>query len=221
VRRASLCSLVLASALLSGCASTASNGEASRPAARILADVEAAAGASSLRVVGSVAGVGPGVSLELRLHPGGAAGRIVLAGSPLELVALGSRLYLDAPASFWRRFAGGPGAARLAGRWVAVPAPAPAVRELRAWTTTAGLLRLLFGSGSGLVKGKFTTVRGERAFTLRDLGSATTLAVAAQGPPLPLELSGPGRHRLAFLRWNGTAAPSAPSGAVPYARLSG
>lgn len=223
VRRASFWSVALAAAALSGCASNASNGEAAKPAGQILGDVEAAAAsAGSFRVSGSGESGGESVSLALRLLParGAAAGRIALGGTAVELVALGARLYVRATAAFWRPFAPPAAAARLAGRWVVVPASGPAARELLPWTSAVALLRRLLGPRPDLVKGKFTSVRGMRAFTLEDRATGTTLSVAASGRPFPLALRG-SRGGVAFLAWNQAASVTAPAGAVSYARLRG
>ncbi len=217
--------LAAAAALLAGCAtSRSSNGEADKSVAAILVDVEAAVGrAHSVHVVGQgqAGGSGP-IAIDLELVAGrGGAGTIAANGLRFSVVRIGAEAYFRGGPSFWRSV-GAPGlVARLSGRWIEVPAASRQFASLVALTNLRRLFGQILGSHGVLAKGGFTTLGGQRAFSLIDASGGGMIFIAADGAPLPVELTPkPGsRGGLRFEGWNRSYGLVAPANSIPYAKL--
>jgi hypothetical protein len=220
--------LLLATALLAGCGgsrrSAKPNGEASKPAAQVLADAEAAAGgASSTHISGRVVSNGTTVTLDLSLVRGkGAKGSLSAGGLSLYLVRIGATTYIRGSDAFYRRFAG-PAAARLLhGKWLKAPATDGRLRSLVPLTSIASLLARVGAHRGALANKGAVTYRGQRVVEIRDPSDGSTLYVAASGTPYPVAIVG-GRKgpagAIAFDRWNQPVSLSAPPQAIDLATL--
>lgn len=188
----SLCAVVAAAS-----PTVADGGEASKTPKAILADLQRDLGkVKSFHFAGRQTEKGAVTQTSGDVFASGSAS-IALAegGASLRMILLPRATYLNANAVYWRRTGGKSGkalAAKLAGRWVKVPASAgdsvkPLLDELSpkylASCVTVGLGTL---SNNGV-----KTLGGRKAIVLEDKGdrpgtSPGLLYVAADGPVLPL-----------------------------------
>ena len=226
--RASALALVLTVALLAGCGgggSTAkTNGEASKPANRVLADANAAAtSASSTHVSGSITSSGTPITLDLSMARGkGAAGSMSTNGLKFDLVRIGDSLYIRGSDAFYKHFAG-PGVAQLLhGRWLKASATQGRLRSLAPLTSVGALFAGIRSHHGKLVNDGTTTYRGEPVVVIRDTSDNSKLYVAATGKPYPVAIVG-GRQSqsgtITFDDWNKSVSFSAPKGAIDISRL--
>ena len=114
--------LALAScAALVGCGgATSGNGVASEPAAQIVAAAkQAALGAASVHVAGSIVSEGKPISLNMEfVADKGGQGRVALDGLSFRLVDVDRAVYVSGSDAFYTRFAGAVAARVLRGRWL-------------------------------------------------------------------------------------------------------
>jgi hypothetical protein len=188
----SLCAVVAAAV-----PAVADGGEASKSPAAILSDLKRDLGkVKSFHFAGRRTEKGGVTQLSGDVFASGSASIALTEGrASLRMILLPKATYLNANAVYWRRSGGKSGkvlAAKLAGRWVKVPASAgdsvkPLLDELSpkylASCVTAGLGTL---SNNGV-----KTYEGRKVIVLEDKGDrpGTTpglLYVAADGPVLPL-----------------------------------
>ncbi len=124
------------------------------------------------------------------------------AHSMFSVIALPGRAYLRGDRAFWRsQVASSAAAARLAGRWLHVPA-----RGARSVTRSLGTLspgtfaRCLTEDHGALTVAGHATIDGTPAVIIRDAGNApgatpSTIAVASRGAPYPLRYVASGATR--------------------------
>jgi hypothetical protein len=227
--RASALVLVLTAALVAGCGGSHKaaqpNGEASKPAERVLADAKAAAtGASSAHVSGSVTSSGTTITLDLDMARGkGAQGSMTTNGLQFSLVRIGDTAYIKGSDAFYRHYAG-PGIAQLIhGKWLKASITQPRFQSL-APLTNIGLLFAKIGANHGtLVNEGATTYKGTPVVAIRDKSDGSKLYVAATGTPYPVALVG-GRTgqtgSIAFGNWNESVSLTAPPNAIDYSRFA-
>jgi hypothetical protein len=187
----SLCAVVAA------VPAVADGGEASKSPAAIMSDLQRDLGkVKSFHFVGRQTEKGAVTQLSGDVFASGSASIALTEGrASLRMILLPKATYMNANVVYWRRSGGKSGnvlAAKLAGRWVKVPASAgdsvkPLLNELSpkylASCVTAGLGTL---SNNGV-----KTYKGRKVIVLEDKGDrpGTTpglLYVAADGPVLPL-----------------------------------
>jgi len=228
--RASPLALVLAVALLAGCGghgkAAKPNGEASKPAGRVLADARAAAAkASSAHVAGRVeSGAGP-ITLDLSTVRGkGAKGSMSTNGLKFDLVRIGDSAYIRGSDEFYRHFAGPAIAQLLHGRWLKASVTNPRFRSLLPLTSVGLLLGKVSSSHGKLVNDGETTYKGADVVAIRDRSDNSKLYVAATGTPYPVAIVG-GRKGLSgtitFGDWDKHVELSAPSGAIDISQVGG
>jgi hypothetical protein len=180
---ASSLAVVLVAGVLGGCGGSSGNGIASKPAAEILSASRAAAlGAGSVHLK-TTSGQ---VVLDVKLSKAGGSGRLSLAGATIEMVRIGSVLYLKAPTALYRRI--GINATVPADTWVKLPASA--IPQLAAFTEMREQLSRLINLSS-LTKSATSTLEGQKVIELRQTLKVFTrsLFVAAMGKPYPVELA--------------------------------
>ena len=101
--------VLLVVAFVAGCGGGAkSNGEASKPAAQILADAKQAATlASAVHYYGTIVDSGNRLTIDLRVdgHKGG-TGEMSTQGLSFKLVRIGDKAYIYGSDAFYRKFAG-------------------------------------------------------------------------------------------------------------------
>lgn len=220
--------LLLATALLAGCGgsrrSAKSNGEASKPAAQVLADTEAAAGAaSSTHISGRIVSNGTTVTLDLSLVRGkGASGSLSAGGLSFDLVRIGATAYIRGSDAFYRHFTGPAVARLLHGKWLKAPVTYGGLRSLVPLTSIASLFARVGAHHGALTAEGPLTYHGQRVVEIRDRSDGSTLYVAATGKPYPVAIVG-GRKgpagTVVFDRWNQPVSLSAPPQAIDLGAL--
>lgn len=190
------------SAGASGPRGASTQGEASKPPARILADAAAALRAAhGYQMQGTILQSGQTLRLKLRTTSPTSLDLAFAAGeATAEVIELPAASFIQGNRRFWSS-QGGAAAARLADRWIAVPAS-----HAHAFTGSLGALApatlsrcLLEDHGTLSLAGK-TTIGGHPALLVRDAGNApgstpSLLAVAGSGVPYPLRYTATGGQR--------------------------
>ncbi|WP_051740659.1 hypothetical protein [Kitasatospora sp. MBT66] len=173
---------------------------------------DALAGATSVKVVGTVNKDADQVSVDLAVDTKGQCkGTLSLPGTgKFELLGDGKQVYLKPDAAFLNSATEGknPQAVELLkGRWIGGAQDDPDMKEL---TTACNLKELTktFGAGddskaTNITKGSAGTVNGAKTFSVKSQNSSggeVTLHVATEGKPYPLriEKSGKGGGQMDF-----------------------
>ncbi|MEO3763081.1 hypothetical protein [Streptomyces sp. B8F3] len=185
---------------------------------------KAAAGASSVRLAGTLVSNGQPVKLDMRLSAAGGVGEVSTGGMTFSLLRAEEDLFLKAGDEFWlHQDDGGDGdaepsdsdvaaAQKLDGKYVKVPPEDTAYKQLSGFTEMKvlldGLLKLdgeLATEANGEVDG-FTTIR-----VTADDGAGGALEVALEGRPYPLLLERAGdAGELRLLDWDEEFEVNAP-----------
>jgi len=212
-----LCALAVASTLLAGCGGSgrSGNGLASKSPDQIVAAAkQAAAGAATVHVAGSIINEGKPISLNMELVAGkGAKGHLSLEGLGIDVVAVEHAFYLNGSAGFYRHIAGPAAAQLLQGKWLKAPASGGNFASLAQLTDLSTLIDTTLRSHGKLASAPASTVQGRKAVGVTDTTRGGTLYVAATGTPYPLEITkaGASAGTITFDRWNQpvTLAPPA------------
>jgi hypothetical protein len=228
--RASALALVLAAALLAGCGShkkaAESNGEASKPAERVLADATTAASrASSAHVSGNIASRGTRITLDLDTARGkGAKGSMSANGLKFDLVRIGRAAYIRGSDEFLKHFAGPAVAQLLHDRWFKASIDSPRFASLKPVTDVGLLLGKVSSNHGKLVNDGKTTYKSNEVVAIRDTSDNSKLYVAATGKPYPVAIVGGRKGKsgtVTFGDWNAHVSLSAPSGAIDISKFGG
>jgi hypothetical protein len=215
--------LVLAAATLAGCGESpsASNGVAAKSPAQIAAAAtDAAAGAATVHVAGSIVSEGRPISLNMELVAGkGGQGRMTLAGLHIRLVRIYKALYINGSTAFYSLFAGPAAARTLRGKWLKESAGGGALAALATVTDLSQLIDLAVADHGTLTRGRSKTIDGQRAVGLSDLEGGGTLYVARTGTPYPLEIVKRGAGKLVFDHWNQPVSLMAPASPININQL--
>ena len=229
--RVSAFALVLTAALLAGCGShkkTAAkpNGEASKPATRVLADANAAAtSASSTHISGRVVSSGTPITLDLDIARGkGAKGSMSTNGLSFDLVRIGNTAYIRGSDAFYRHYAGAGIARLLHGKWLKASIVKGRFRSLAPLTSVNLLFAGISAHHGKLVNEGAKTYRGQSVVEIRDTSDNSKLYVAATGKPYPVALVGGSKEQrgaITFDNWNEPVSLSAPKDAIDLSQLGG
>lgn len=208
--------------------SKARNGEASKDVATIVADAQAAtAGASTVRISGSINQAGARTSLNVVAGHGEGGGVLFQQGNRFQLIVHGSDLFLKAPAATWTAFSSGedPASAKIAaqlfgGKWVRMSTTDPEfggmakLFEISSFAENAGDL-------SAVTKGAVTTFHGARAIPLHEDADQSTVYVAATGTPYMLGRTATGTNpgSIVFSQYGSAKVPPAPAHSVDLSAL--
>ena len=225
MRTATVAFAVVAVASLAGCGSsgTKSNGEASKPPRRVLADaLKAAEDARSVHVSGTIRSGGESMKVELTLAQQGGKGSLTANGQPFDFVRVGDKVYLRGRDAFWR-VVGGVAAVRLFhGKWLVASATQGRFASLADLSDPARFFGRL-SSRNKVVDDGAETYHGHRVVALRDPSDGSVLYVSATGAPYPVAAT-TGRANagtITFDRWNEPVTFTAPKNAVPVSKLRG
>ena len=220
--------VVLTAVFLAGCSghekSAKPNGEASKPATRVLADARAAAtGARSVHVSGSIVSNGTPITLDLDMARGkGAKGSMSTSGLRFDLVRIGDTAYIRGSDEFYKHFAGAGIAQLIHDKWIKASIVQGRFRPLEP-LTSIGLLFAQVGANHGkLVNDGKTTYKGRQVVVIRDTSDSSKLYVAATGKPYPVAIAGGKKNQsgtIAFGDWNEPVSLSAPNDAIDISRL--
>jgi hypothetical protein len=228
--RASALALALTAALLAGCGGSSKtakpNDEASKSAARVLTDANAAASsASSAHVSGNIQSNGTPITLDLTTARGkGAKGSMSTNGLSFDLVRVGDTLYIRGSDAFLKHFAGSAIAQLLHGKWLKGPATRGRFRSLGLLTSLSALFAGISAHHGKLANDGKTTYKGQQVVAIRDTSDNSKLYVAATGKPYPVAIVG-GRNgqsgAITFDDWNKSVSLSTPSGAIDLSQFGG
>jgi len=228
--RVSAFALVLTATFLAGCGghgkSATPNGEASKPAARVLADAKAAATtASSANVSGSVVSSGTPITLDLTMARGkGAKGSMSISGHQFDLVRIGDAAYIHGSDAFWQHYAGQAVAQLLHDKWVKVSVTDPRFVSLGPVTNMGLLFAQVSAHHGKLANDGKTSYKGQPVVAIRDTADNSKLYVAAAGKPYPLAIVGGTKGQsgtITFGYWNKGVSLSAPKDAIDISQLGG
>jgi len=178
--------------------------------------VAASQRASSVRVVGLVAGSGATLRVDLKLTAGsGGEGTIDVNGVSLRVIRIGSDFYLNGDSVFWKDVAGAAVVHLFADRWVEDSATSGAFASLASVMDMRSFVGDALGSHEELAEEQPTTVDGQPAIALIDAREDETLDVAGAGAPYPLEdIASQGAIR--FEAWNQSFRVTAPTDPVDF-----
>lgn len=177
--------------------------------------------ATSFAVTGTLSQSGTTIDIDFRLFSNGdASGTITQAGVSAQLVKIGARGYVNAPAAFWNTDGALPAdATKLAGRWVVVAAAQLGgvagftMASIESTLTPANVGKLTIG-GTG-------TIGSEHVITIVS-STQGTLWVATTGAPYLVALKGGTSSSgggLIFSNWNQGSPPAVPAGAKSAASI--
>jgi hypothetical protein len=228
--RVSALALALAVVSLAGCGghgeSAEPNGEASKPAARVLADAKAAATkASSAHVSGNIVSSGTPITLDLRMARGkGAKGSMSISGRQFDLVRIGDAAYIHGSDAFWRHYGGAAVAQLLHDRWVKASVNEPRFASLRPLTSIGQLFGQVSAHHGKLANDGKTSYKGRQVVAIRDTSDNSKLYVAATGKPYPMAIVGGGNGQsgtIAFDDWSSGVSLGVPKDAIDISQLGG
>jgi hypothetical protein len=228
--RALVLTLVLTAVLLAGCGSSSksakSNGEESKPAARVLADAKAAAtSASSAHVSGSIQSEGTPITLDLSTARGkGAKGSMSTSGLKFDLVRIGDTLYIRGSDEFLKHFAGGAVAQLLHDKWLKASATHGRLKSLAPLTSLGALFEGVSANHGKLVNDGKKTYKGDAVVVIRDTSDNSKLYVASTGKPYPVAIVGAKKGEsgtITFGDWNKSVSLTAPDGAIDISQFGG
>jgi len=166
----------------------AENGVADLSPTEILAKATEALGqAGSVHVKGGGFTEGQQFGLDMKYGPDGANGSVTANGQTIELLRVGSTVYVKASEAFWRSTGQAAAAELLKGRYLKVPASTPNFAELSSLTDLRKNAKELLAPDGTVTKAERKTVRGVDAIGLKS-SKGGTLYVAVRGEPYPLEV---------------------------------
>jgi hypothetical protein len=207
---------------LSACGGSSSSSDlSSKPADTIVAAaVNAAEGAHSVHMAGSLVQNGQELKLDLHLVANkGARGRISVGGLSFQFIQLTGLLYIRADPAFLAHF-GNFGATRLAGRWLRASPSSSGFGGFTGLTDLHRLFDTLLRNHGKLSKAGTTIFHGRSVVALKDTTRGGTLYIASSGTPYPLGVDNSSRGgQLQLDRYNESVPLTAPSGAVDLSRL--
>ena len=196
---------VLGTGVLAACGGSSDNGVASKsPNGIVTAAMNAVSDAKSVHVSGAGVDAGSHVAIDLNLADGkGARGNISQGTVSFQLIQIGETIYLKGSPEFWRHLGGSAAVQLLQGKWFQTPADTGSFASLGALTDMHKLFGSLSSHGT-LVKGKTSTVHGQKVVAVHDTSKGGTLYVAATGKPYPVEIdkSGAQGGRFVFDQYN-------------------
>lgn len=228
--RVSVVAALLVVALLAGCGGSKQtapgNGEASKSAAQVFADAQAAAtNARTAHVSGSIGPPGSQAKLDLSMVRGsGAKGSMSTKGLPFDVVRIGDTIYIRGSDAFWQHFAGRSLARLVHGTWLKGSATRGRLRAFAAITSLGAIFAGIGSHHGKLVNDGTTTYQGQQVVAIRATNDGSKLYVAATGKPYPVALlAGKGGQfgKVTFGDWNKHVSLSAPSGAIDLSKFGG
>jgi hypothetical protein len=208
---------------LAGCGGggSKSNGEASKPAAQVVADAQAAAtSATIVHVTGAGRDNGQPLQLDLWVGNEKAKGRLVENGAGFQVVRLGNVVYVKGTDAFLKRFAGGAAATLLHDRWLKGSATSGPFAALAPLTDLKTFFKGILGQHGKIENKGETTYKGQKAVEIRDTTQGGSLYVAASGTAYPVALAG-GKQQgdVSFTDWNAAETVAAPKNAFDLSKL--
>jgi hypothetical protein len=208
---------------VSGCGGSSENGVASKsPEAIVAASSEALQGVKSVHVSGNTESGSTPTQLNLSLVSGkGGRGEMSQNGLGFQIVAIGPSVYIKGSDAFWQHFGGEAAAQLFRGKWLKAPASGK-LGSFASLTNLHALFTKLLSNHGTLVKGKVTTVNGQKVIAINDTTKGGTLYVATTGKPYPVEVvkkGGTESGSVAFDRFNESVPLSAPANSIDISQF--
>jgi hypothetical protein len=204
--------------------SSSGNGVASKSPDQILTTaVQAAQGAKSVHVAGTVRDGGQTIAIDLSITSGNeASGTIAEGGASFKLIETGGAIYIQPNPRFLAKFTHSSAAVQLLrGKWLKGSPTDSSFQSFAQLTSIKNLMGSLTQNHGTLTKGSTTTVNGVKAIALHS-SKGGTMYVATTGKPYPLEVSktsGPKVGRVTFTKYDQPFSISAPSNSVNLDQL--
>lgn len=218
---ASIVAAAMAIGWAGGCGG--SSGESSKSARQIADDASrAASSATSLHVAGTASAQGQQVPVDVRIARSGATGTGSFGGANVQIVRVGDNIYVRGAQRVLGSFLGPAAAKKIDDHWVQIPASMPQLQQFAALTDLKQIPAQLFTPSGNVSKAGTRTVNGKKAVALKGYGpdGSSTLLVAADGTPYPLQLVSSG-GTLTFSDWNAPVSVQTPTDVVPLTSLTG
>jgi hypothetical protein len=214
---------VLLLLVVAGCGGGSTNGEAKKPAGRVVTDAQqAAARARIVHVVGNGIDNGTPLKLDLWLANGKGKGHLEERGAGFDVVRIGDTMYVKGSSAFLKRFAGAAAAALLHDRWLKAPATKGPLAALAPLTDKRQFMRASLGQHGKLENRGLTERRGAKVVQIVDTTQGGSLFVAAEGTPYPVALAGgQAQGNVSFSDWDAGESIVAPKGALDLSKLPG
>jgi hypothetical protein len=193
-------------------ASSAGSGAAQPVPATIAAMQAAVRSARSVRVTGTLSGTGgQTVGLDIGLiRSGGFSGTVTQGGVPEMIIDAGGTVYIKATQAFLAQL-NVPAAvcSVMCGKYVAMSGAKG--DALAGQLSMSQMMRSFTATLPAFTRAGTRTINGQQAQVLRG-ADGSTLALAAAGRPLPVEVISPPGHRgrVSFSQWNMVPRPVAP-----------
>jgi len=139
----------------------AENGIADLSSGEILVKAKDALGrADSVRIKGGGFSEGEQLALDMRYGRDGAVGSLTSNGQTIELLRIGSPVYLKGSAAFWRSIGGNPAAELLKGRYLKMPANTREFAEVASFTDLKKSAEEFLAADGQISKSNRMTIRG-------------------------------------------------------------
>ena len=218
--------LVLVSLGLAACGGgggAKDNGVAAKaPAAIVSTAQQAASGANSVHLSGSIAATGAPTTFDLNLVKGtGGSGTLSVNGLSFNLIRIGSTIYVKGSPAFYKKFSGA-AASLLQGKWLKGQSTSGSFKSIGPFTDLTSFVNQALASqpGQKLSKGANTTIAGQKVVEVKDPNGGT-LSIATSGTPFPVRIAQGGANggMITFDRWNTPVTLTPPAGAVDLAKL--
>jgi hypothetical protein len=207
-----------------GSHSSNGNGITSKSPDQMLATaVQAAQGAKSVHVAGTVRDAAQTIAIDLSITSGsGASGTVAEGDASFKLIEAGGAFYIQPNARFLSKFTHSSAAVQLLrGKWLKGSPTNSSFQSFAQLTSIKSLMGSLTQDHGALTKGSTTTINGVKAVALHS-SKGGTMYIATTGKPYPLEVSkasGTKSGKVTFSSYNQTFSISAPSHAVDLDRL--
>ncbi len=212
IRGAALAAVLAAGLAAAGCSSSPAG---SKPAAKLMPEVQAAAkAATSVHMAGAVNQGSQKATIDMSFSGPSVAGTVGLNGASFNLLSLNGKTYIKLDAAFLK-YAKAPASAcaTICGKYVELPAASAS--QITGSLSMKQLVNQVFSNknvNSGAASGcDFTpaTVNGQSVLQCHQ--GLYTIDVAAHGKPYLLFFTGPHGQHIAFTDWNSVTMPAAPA----------
>jgi hypothetical protein len=167
------------------------NGVANLSATQIMSRTQAAVKkAPSVHLKGNGVSEGRRFGIDLRISDKSGHGTITQGSQTIELLRVGTTVYIKGDADFWRALTGNAGTAELLkGKYLKGSMSDPKVASIAVLTQLDKFVAQLFSSNRTVTKGERKTIRGTEAISLVASGKdGGTLYIATRGEPYPLQI---------------------------------
>jgi hypothetical protein len=195
-----------------GRASGAANGiDKVQPTQAFARASQATLAARTVRMRAQVTDEESGGAIKLDMNYAGrnrTKGTMQMGAQKLELIRVGSVVYVKGNRAFYRDVAGQEAANALVGKYIKATKNSPDFSDLYEFTTLADLMKQFQGAGQGWKFGSRGHIGGRPSVAIE--GAGEQIHLATQGPPYVLRATAPGKGSFDFLSYNTRVAIKPP-----------